>query len=116
MTQIHMSKTELSEKTLFLFFLLINDSFTPLTKVHIALLKIKTTVAAEGLNVLIEMSLLLRSIFPSFEEYNLEEDEILGLIMIREVQHHCASLTSERRTKLNKTKGKIRSQTKPKIF
>lgn len=55
---------------------------------HIALLKIKTTVAAEGLNVLIEMSLLLRSIFPSFEEYNLEEDEILGLIMIREVQHH----------------------------
>lgn len=38
------------------FFLLINDSSTSLAKVHKALLKIKTTVAAEGLNVLIEMS------------------------------------------------------------
>lgn len=55
----HTSKTELSEKMLFfrIFFSpLINDSSTSLTKVHITLLKIKTTVAAEGLNVLIEMS------------------------------------------------------------
>lgn len=40
------------------FFLLINDSSTSLTKTHIALLEIKTTVAAEGFNVLIEMSVL----------------------------------------------------------
>lgn len=35
------------------FFLLINDSYTSLPKVLIALFKIKTTLAAEGLNVLI---------------------------------------------------------------
>lgn len=61
MTQIYMSKTELSENMGFFslfFFLLINDSSTSLTKTHIALLEIKTTVAAEGLNVLIEMSVL----------------------------------------------------------
>lgn len=61
MTQIYMSKTELSENIGFFslfFFLLINDSSTSLTKTHIVLLEIKTTVAAEGLNVLIEMSVL----------------------------------------------------------
>lgn len=57
-----MSKPELSEKMGFffqnIFSLLINDSSTSLAKEHIVLLKIKTTVTAEGLNVLIEMSIL----------------------------------------------------------
>lgn len=34
------------------FLLVINDSYTSLSKVLIALFKIKTTVAAEGLSVL----------------------------------------------------------------
>ena len=57
MTQIHTSNAKLSEKMLSLsqdfFFLLINDTYTSLSRVLIALFKIKTTVAAEGLNVLI---------------------------------------------------------------
>lgn len=56
MTQIHTSNTKLSEKMLSLsqdfFLLVINDSYTSLSKVLIALFKIKTTVAAEGLSVL----------------------------------------------------------------
>lgn len=56
MTQIDTSNAKLSENMLSLsqdfFFLLINDSYTLLSKVLIALFKIKTTVAA----MLTEMS------------------------------------------------------------
>lgn len=79
MTQIHTSNAKWSEKILSLsqdfLLLLINDSYTSLSEVLIPLFKSRTRAAAEGLDVLIQTSLLDAVYVPLCPECNLKEGE-----------------------------------------